>query len=102
MAKIPSVAFVIIGLIIAIISFFLDFFVFIWIGVILAGFGVVRMGINWFTKPKEEEAPPGVANLTNVQNNPYDKEAAQVTSAMLRKRATERAKAAQRAAKAKK
>ena len=94
MAKIPSLVFVIIGLIICLVAYLLDMLIFIWIGVIILAFGIVKMVIGWIGRPKRGEAPPDVVNLTNIKNNPYDKEAAQVNSAILQRRAMERARQA--------
>jgi len=88
MAKIPSIVFILIGLVVAIISYFLGFFVFIWIGVIILAFGIIKLIIGFIGKPSTDEAPPAqVVNLTDIQNNPYDNEAAQATSPILKQRA---------------
>lgn len=95
MAKIPSIVFILIGLVVAIISYFLDFFVFIWIGVIILAFGIIKLIIGFIGKPSTNEEPSAkVLNLTDVQNNPYDKEAAQATSHVLKQRAMQATKKA--------
>jgi hypothetical protein len=87
MAKIPSIVFILIGLVVAVLSYILGFFVFIWIGVIILAFGVIKLIIGLIGKPSTNEPPPAqVVNLTNMQNNPYDNEVAQVTPPVLKQR----------------
>ena len=100
MAKIPDFVFILIGLVVAIISYFLGFFVFIWIGIIILAYGLIKLIIGFIGKPGLNEAPPAqVVNLTNISHNPYHNEAAQASSTVLKQRAI---LAAQKAKKAKK